>query len=99
MMRKYELKPMSSMTLSSYARRSTTASGSWVAPALAGALEGEVAQVVAVAESKPSGSGKLGSCGLPKSISTSARSAIQSVLSHASGTSSNSERISPAVLR
>ena len=45
-MRKYELKPMSSMTLSSYARRSTAASGN--CPALAGALEGQVPQVLAV---------------------------------------------------
>ena len=44
-MRKYDENPMSPMTLSSKASRSTTASGDLVAPALAGAGEGEVLEV------------------------------------------------------
>ena len=50
-------------------------------------------------DANPSGSGKSGSCGLPNSMVTSARSAIQSVLSHASGISSNRYRISWAGFR
>ena len=44
--------------------------------------------------SEPSGQGNDGSAALPNSMSTLARSAIHSVLSQASGTSANSDRIS-----
>ena len=47
-MRKYDAKPMSLMTLSSYAIRSTADAGQIVAPAIAGTGPGEVLEVLAV---------------------------------------------------
>ena len=47
----------------------------------------------------PEGVGNDGSTALPNSMSTLARSAIHSVLSQASGTSENSDRISAEVFR
>ncbi len=72
--------------------------GEVVAPSLAGTGPRQVFEVLAV-DVKPSGTSKLGSSASPNVISSSARSAIHNVLSHASGTSRNRYRISSAVLR
>ena len=87
-MRKYELKPIVAITSSSYWMRCLTVSET-SSPQRSRTPSHVTWARYSASSVKPSGSGKLGSCGAPNSISTSARSATHSVLSHASGTSRN----------
>ena len=98
-MRKYDEKPIDSMTCELVGQPLDDAVLEVVAPPRLGPLEGEVAEVVVVGRRSRPGSGNVGSCGLPNSIVTSARSAIHSVLSHASGSSWKRWRISCAGFR
>ena len=87
-MRKYAEKPIEAIVSSSKLTRSTmsplsSAPQRWRAPSQVRWARYSSAEV------KPSGNGKSGSSTLPKTMSTSARSAIHSVLSHASGWSRN----------
>ena len=68
-MRKYELKPMSAMTSSSYWMRCLVDSGT-SSPQRSRTPSHVRWARYSVSSAKPSGSGKLGSCGAPNSIST-----------------------------
>ena len=87
-MRKYELNPIAAIVSSSYWMRFFVDCGtSW--PQRSVTPCHVMWARYCVSSVKPSGSGKFGSRASPKSIVRSARSAIHSVLSHASGTSRN----------